>query len=181
MAERSLLSLARRVGAALKAQGLMLATAESCTGGWVAQIMTSVAGSSEWFERGFVTYSDVSKEEMLGVSSQTLKQHGAVSEATVREMAAGALARSRAQVAVAISGIAGPTGGTPVKPVGLVYLAWARAGGEMRADTRNFRGARNAVRRQSVAAALEGVLALLEAGAMPSAGERGRTDLRPPM
>src|SRR5512146_130710 len=113
-----LIALATRVGAQLKAQGMMLAAAESCTGGWVAQALTAIAGSSEWFERGFVTYSDAAKQERLGVNAATLAAHGAVSEHTAREMAAGALARSRAQVALAITGIAGPSGGTAQKPVG---------------------------------------------------------------
>src|SRR3990167_4753638 len=110
--------LAAQVGGALKAHGLMLATAESCTGGGVAQAITGVAGSSAWFERGFVTYSNLAKQQMLDVSEATLGQHGAVSEAVVREMVAGALANSAAQVALAVSGIAGPEGGTPDKPVG---------------------------------------------------------------
>lgn len=112
--------LAAQVGGLLKAHGLKLVTAESCTGGGVAQAITDVAGSSAWFERGFITYSDLSKQQMLGVSEATLSQHGAVSEAVVREMVAGALANSAAQVALAVSGIAGPDGGTPDKPVGTV-------------------------------------------------------------
>ncbi|MDE2311380.1 MAG: nicotinamide-nucleotide amidohydrolase family protein, partial [Betaproteobacteria bacterium] len=116
--------LAAQVGGLLKAQGLMLATAESCTGGGVAQAITDVAGSSAWFERGFIAYSNQAKQQMLGVSEATLNQHGAVSEATVREMAAGALQRSGAHVALAVSGIAGPDGGTPDKPVGTVWFAW---------------------------------------------------------
>ena len=105
--------IANRVGEQLKSQRLVLATAESCTGGWVAQAVTSVAGSSDWFDRGFVTYSNAAKREMLGVRDETLARHGAVSEETAREMAAGALAASRAHVALAITGIAGPAGGTP--------------------------------------------------------------------
>lgn len=104
--------IANRVGEQLKSQRLVLATAESCTGGWVAQAVTSVAGSSDWFDRGFVTYSNAAKREMLGVRDETLARHGAVSEETAREMAAGALAASRAHVALAITGIAGPAGGT---------------------------------------------------------------------
>jgi len=136
----------------------MLATAESCTGGWIAQAITSVAGSSEWFERGFVTYSNDSKREMLGVRAATLARHGAVSEATAREMATGALKRSRAQIAVAVTGVAGPGGGTRKKPVGMVCFAWATKKGGARSATRRFRGGRESVRRQSVVAALEGVL-----------------------
>ena len=118
-------TFARSVGHELKKQGLLLTTAESCTGGWVAQIVTSVSGSSEWFERGFVTYTNISKREMLGVKTTILSRHGAVSEPTARAMAEGALANSHAQVAVAITGIAGPTGGTPEKPVGLVFIGLA--------------------------------------------------------
>src|SRR3990170_5584893 len=111
--------LARQVGQALKRHGLMLATAESCTGGWVAQAVTSVSGSSEWFDRGFVTYSNQAKCEMLGVRPETLAAHGAVSEPTAREMATGALEHSGAGVAVAVTGVAGPTGGSPEKPGGM--------------------------------------------------------------
>jgi nicotinamide-nucleotide amidase len=150
--------IAHRVGEQLKDKGLLLATAESCTGGWVAQAVTSVAGSSEWFDRGFVTYSNDAKREMLGVRAETLERHGAVSEETAREMAAGALAASRAHVAVAITGVAGPTGGTPQKPVGMVCFAWAVRGGAIDAATRRFEGDREAVRRQSVMFGLQGVL-----------------------
>ncbi|MFZ5557708.1 MAG: CinA family protein [Pseudomonadota bacterium] len=156
--------LAAKVGEALRARGWLLATAESCTGGWIAQAATSVSGSSEWFERGFVTYSNAAKQEMLGVREATLARAGAVSEATVAEMAAGALARSRAQVAVAVSGVAGPTGGTPAKPVGMVCFAWAWPAGT-RSETRHIPGDREAVRRQSVAVALEGVLRIAGEGA----------------
>jgi nicotinamide-nucleotide amidase len=150
--------IAHRVGEQLKDKGLLLATAESCTGGWVAQAVTAVAGSSEWFDRGFVTYSNDAKREMLGVGAETLERHGAVSEETAREMAAGALAASRAQVAVAITGVAGPTGGTPQKPVGMVCFAWAVRGGATESATRRFEGDREAVRRQSVMFGLQGVL-----------------------
>jgi nicotinamide-nucleotide amidase len=150
--------IARRVGEQLKAKGLVLATAESCTGGWVAQAVTAVAGSSEWFDRGFVTYSNDAKREMLGVRAETLDRHGAVSEETAREMAAGALAASRAQLAVAITGIAGPAGGTAQKPVGVVCFAWARRGVPIESATQRFDGDREAVRRQSVLFGLQGVL-----------------------
>jgi nicotinamide-nucleotide amidase len=139
----------------------MLATAESCTGGWIAEAVTMVPGSSDWFERGFVTYTYISKREMLGVKEATLEKHGAVSEDVVREMAQGALARSHAQVAVAVSGVAGPSGGTPDKPVGTVYFAWGMKNGEPRSETKRFAGDREAVRRQSVEHALTGVLAML--------------------
>ena len=157
-----LTTLVTLVGAKLRAKGLMLTTAESCTGGWVAQAVTTIAGSSDWFERGFVTYSDAAKQEMLGVSARTLAARGAVSEQTAREMAIGALAHSRAQVALAITGIAGPGGGSADKPVGTVCFAWALKSGAVSAATRLFKGDRESVRRQSVIAALQGVLELLE-------------------
>jgi len=158
MTTDSLTSLPVRVGARLKASGLRLATAESCTGGWVAQAVTSVSGSSDWFDRGFVTYSNEAKREMLGVRAETLQRSGAVSEETAREMASGALAASRAQIAVAVTGVAGPTGGTPQKPVGMVCFAWARSGGGVESATRHFPGDREQVRRESVIWALAGVL-----------------------
>jgi nicotinamide-nucleotide amidase len=155
--------LAAMVGQRLKAAGAWLVTAESCTGGWVAQAVTSVPGSSEWFERGFITYSNAAKEEMLGVKGATLERHGAVSEETAREMALGALQQSRGTIAVAVTGVAGPTGGTAAKPVGLVCFAWATPG-ETRIESRHFAGDRESVRRQSVEHALQGVLELLESG-----------------
>ncbi|MDP2397039.1 MAG: CinA family protein [Burkholderiales bacterium] len=163
MPDKVLYELAAKLGAALKAQCLMLATAETCTGGWVAQAVTAVPGSSQWFERGFVAYTYISKREMLGVSQDTLGAHGAVSEPVVREMVAGALANSHAQVAVAVSGTAGPGGGTPQKPVGTVCLAWGVKNGEPRSATLHISGDREAVRRAAVQAALEGVLKLLPA------------------
>ena len=153
--------LARRVGERLKAANAMLATAESCTGGWAAQVVTSVAGSSAWFDRGFITYSDAAKQELLGVRAETLRSHGAVSEQTAREMARGALERSKATLALSITGVAGPSGGTREKPVGMVCFAWSR-GGEVRSETRHLPGDRESVRRQSVILALEGVLRTLE-------------------
>jgi len=162
MASDTLTTLATLVGAKLKAQGVMFAAAESCTGGWVAQAVTAIAGSSGWFDRGFVTYSDAAKQEMLGVSARTLASHGAVSEETAREMAAGALAHSRAQVAVAITGVAGPGGGSPEKPVGMVCFAWAVKDRAPGAQTRHFKGNRESVRRQSVIFALQGTLELLD-------------------
>ena len=154
----TLTTLAALVGERLKDRGVKLAAAESCTGGWVAQAVTSVSGSSDWFERGFVTYSNDAKREMLGVRAETLDRFGAVSEETAREMALGALAASRAQFAVAITGVAGPTGGTPAKPVGMVCLAWASLEGAVDTVTRHFAGNREEVRRQSVICALQGVL-----------------------
>ena len=160
MTDPELYALAEQVGRALKAKGLMMTAAESCTGGWIAQAMTAVPGSSEWFERGFVTYTNIAKQEMLGVNLATLEAHGAVSEPTVREMAQGALARSHAQVAVSVSGVAGPSGGTPQKPVGTVCFGWGLIGGAAQSATLHFDGDREAVRRQSVAYALQRVLAL---------------------
>jgi nicotinamide-nucleotide amidase len=155
--------LARTLGERLKRSNEVLVTAESCTGGWAAQVVTSVAGSSAWFERGFVTYSDAAKQQVLGVRAQTLRTHGAVSEETAREMARGALERSQATVALAITGVAGPGGGSAEKPVGTVCFAWAR-GSEVRSETRRLPGDRESVRRQSVVLALEGVLRALAGG-----------------
>ena len=165
MDDRALLLLAGHVGIDLIQQGLMLASAESCTGGWLGQAITSKRGSSAWYERGFITYSVVSKQEMLGVSAATLKQHGTVSEQTAQEMAAGAISHSHAQVAVAITGIAGPDGGTAEKPVGMVCFAWAKKDSLALSATRHFSGDREAVRRQAVAAALQGVIDLLRESA----------------
>jgi nicotinamide-nucleotide amidase len=155
--------LARRLGEKLKHARALLAAAESCTGGWAAQVVTSVAGSSAWFERGFVTYSNDAKREMLGVRPETLAAHGAVSEETAREMARGALARSKASLALAITGVAGPGGGSADKPVGMVCFAWASPD-RVHSETRHFSGDRKSVREQSVARALEGVLEHLERG-----------------
>jgi nicotinamide-nucleotide amidase len=155
--------LAKEVGQLLKKSGQMLVTAEYCTGGWAAQVVTSIAGSSDWFERGFVTYSNDAKHELLNVSKNTLKNHGAVSEQTAREMALGALGRSKATLALAITGVAGPSGGSKDKPVGTVCFAWARQGSPARSATRHFKGDRESVRRQSVVHALEGVMELLDA------------------
>ncbi|OGT04754.1 MAG: damage-inducible protein CinA [Gallionellales bacterium RIFCSPLOWO2_02_60_31] len=153
--------LAAQVGGLLKSHGLTLATAESCTGGGVAYAITDVAGSSAWFERGFITYSNLAKQQMLGVSEATLIQHGAVSEAVVREMVAGALANSAAQLALAVSGIAGPEGGTPDKPVGTVWFAWGIKHGATHAQRHQIDGNRAAVRAQAVRIALQGALDLL--------------------
>ena len=161
MPDPTLYELAERVGHALKTRGLMLATAESCTGGWIAEAVTMVPGSSEWFERGFVTYTYISKREMLGVQGDTLEQHGAVSEEVVRQMAEGAIARSHAQIAIAVSGVAGPGGGSPQKPVGTVCFAWALRRVRTESGTRHFSGDRESVRRQSVIHGLERALELL--------------------
>ena len=153
--------LAAQVGAALKTHGMMLITAESCTGGGVAQAITEVAGCSEWFERGFVTYSNLSKQQMLGVSEATLKQYGAVSEAVVREMVAGALANSTSNIALSVSGIAGPDGGTAEKPVGTVWFAWGIKHGVTIAQRHLLKGNRAEVRAQAVNIALQGISDLL--------------------
>jgi nicotinamide-nucleotide amidase len=153
--------LAERVGRHLRKEGRRAVTAESCTGGWVSKALTDIAGSSDWFVEGFVTYSNESKVRRLGVPRALLRRHGAVSEATVRAMAAGALRRSDVQVAVAVTGIAGPGGAVPGKPVGTVWLGWAtRRRGAIRVATelRHFRGDRETVRRKSVRAALQGLL-----------------------
>jgi nicotinamide-nucleotide amidase len=162
-ADQEIFALSERVGQKLRGVGRRLATAESCTGGWVAKACTDVAGSSQWLECGFVTYSNAAKVRDIGVSERTLVDHGAVSEPTVREMAAGALRVSGADVAVAISGIAGPDGGTPTKPVGTVWfgLAWKRgADVVVTAERQLFGGDRELVRRCSVKRALEMVLAI---------------------
>ena len=153
--------LSAQVGAALKSHGLMLVTAESCTGGGVAQAVTDIAGSSAWFERGFVTYSNHAKQQMLGVSATTLLQHGAVSEAVVREMVSGALAHSTAQISLAVSGIAGPDGGSLDKPVGTVWFAWGMTSGACVARRYVLAGNRAQVRQQAVELALQGILELL--------------------
>ena len=150
-------ALARRVGKRLKAGRARLVTAESCTGGWIAQAVTAIPGSSAWFERGFVTYSNAAKRELLGVKQRTLRKFGAVSEETAREMAKGALQNSRGTIAVAVTGVAGPTGGSDEKPVGMVCFAFATSR-MISSESRRFKGKRESVRRQSVIHALKGVL-----------------------
>lgn len=157
-------SAARRLGAALAARGARVAVAESCTGGWVAKALTDVAGSSAWFERGFVTYSNDAKIDMLAVPAGLIAGHGAVSEPVARAMADGARRRSGAELAVAVSGIAGPDGGTLDKPVGTVCFAWADRD-TVQSGQCHFAGDREAVRRLSVAHALEGLLARASIGA----------------
>ena len=161
MTDDELTDLAAQLSRALQAREWKLTTAESCTGGWVAKLLTDIAGSSAWFERGFVTYSNAAKQELLDVRAVTLKDFGAVSEQTAREMVTGALAHSPAEVALAITGIAGPGGGTPDKPVGLVWFAWARRSGALRVAQQQFSGDRETVRRQAVATALQGALRVL--------------------
>ncbi len=155
-------ALAARLGALAIARGAVLATAESCTGGLVAGAITAVAGSSAWFDRGFVTYSNAAKTALLGVPAAVIERDGAVSEATARAMATGALAGSDATLAVAVTGIAGPGGGTAAKPVGTVCFAWAARDGAVEATTQHFPGNRAAVRRASVAAALAGLARRLQ-------------------
>ncbi len=157
-------SLASQLGRALLARDYMVTAAESCTGGLVAAAMTDIAGSSGWFERGFVTYSNHAKVEMLGIAADLIETHGAVSEEVARAMADGALLESRAQIAVAITGVAGPGGGTRDKPVGTVCFAWAEMEQPVASETMHFDGDREQVREQSVQHALGGLLLRALAG-----------------
>ena len=157
VADADLFEPARRAGSLLKGLGLRLTTAESCTGGWVAKVITDVAGSSQWFERGLIVYSNAAKMELLGVSADTLATYGAVSREVAVEMARGAVARAPAEVGLAVTGVAGPDGGTPAKPVGLVWLAWYRAGTAPVTFEGHFQGGREAIRREAVMAALRGL------------------------
>ncbi|MBW0170099.1 MAG: CinA family protein [Hydrogenophaga sp.] len=150
-------ALVAQLARELKARGLMMATAESCTGGLIAGACTEVSGSSEWFERGFVTYSNEAKHELLGVPAELIAQHGAVSEPVARAMAAGAVAHSPTQLAVAVTGVAGPTGGSPAKPVGTVWFGWATPAGVF-TEHQRFDGDRSAVRQATVRHALAGLL-----------------------
>ena len=156
-----LYQLSEQVGQRLLAGNLFLVTAESCTGGWVSQCITDIAGSSQWFDRGFVTYTNQSKKDMLGVSEQTLSRFGAVSEQTVAEMVQGALKNSQADVAIAVSGIAGPGGGSLEKPVGLVWHAWTTRNSQPVTQSEHYLGSRQQVREQAVETALNGILRLL--------------------
>lgn len=153
-----LISLAEQLGEKMRSQGAYLVTAESCTGGWVAQIITAVPGSSQWYDRGFITYTNVSKHELLGVCNETLDEHGAVSAETVLQMAEGALLQSHAKYSVAVSGIAGPDGGTAAKPVGTVFLAWGVAQQATRTEKKLFHGSRDDIRQAAVVAALKGLI-----------------------
>lgn len=155
MTDSELMQLSEQVGQALKARGATVTTAESCTGGWVAKVITDIAGSSAWFERGFVTYSNEAKAQMIGVREETLAQHGAVSEPVVVEMAIGALKAARADYAVSISGIAGPDGGSEESLSAFVWFAFATARGEGITRRECFSGDRDAVRRQATAYALQ--------------------------
>ena len=154
----AIIEAARALGELLSARHLVASTAESCTGGMIAAAITDIAGSSGWFDRGFVTYSNEAKREMLGVDDDVLVRTGAVSEATAAAMVQGALARSRADVAVAVTGIAGPGGATPGKPVGTVCFAWARRGGTVVTSTEHFPGERAAVRAAAVRTGLAGLM-----------------------
>ncbi|PSW08043.1 nicotinamide-nucleotide amidase [Photobacterium rosenbergii] len=155
------MALAQQVGLALAQRNWVAVTAESCTGGGVSTAITDIAGSSAWFDRAFVTYSNEAKQEMLGVREQTLSEFGAVSEAVVAEMALGALAQSRGDIAVAISGIAGPGGGSKEKPVGTVCFGWADHTGKLKVETCLFAGDRQEVRQQAVEKALSGLISLM--------------------
>ena len=157
MADAELYRLAEKVGIALKDEGLMLATAESCTGGWIGEIITAVPGSSEWFDRGFITYSNNSKQEILGVQEDTLTKFGAVSEETVIEMAVGAAQSAKLKVALSVSGIAGPGGALPGKPIGMVCFAW-KVKDKTESKTDYFAGDRSQVRYQAVVYSLQGLL-----------------------
>ena len=152
--QRQVETLAKR----LADRGWTLATAESCTGGWIAKCCTDRAGSSAWFERGFVTYSDQAKQDLLGVQAETLRTDGAVSEAVAKHMAEGARRRAGVDAALSVTGIAGPTGGSKDKPVGTVWFGWALGAQPAEAEIMYFEGGRDAVRRQTVAHALAGLL-----------------------
>ena len=160
VSDAALQALAEQVGEAAHRHHHRLVTAESCTGGWIAKTLTDIAGASEWFESGMAAYSYEAKQALLGVQPLTLEEHGAVSRETVIEMVSGALVHSGASLAVAVTGIAGPGGGTEDKPVGTVWIAWKKRGGYAAAELFRFDGNREAVRRQSVAAALRGLEAL---------------------
>lgn len=161
LTDAALQRLAEQLGEAALSHHHTLVTAESCTGGWIAKTLTDIAGSSAWFECGLVAYSYEAKQALLGVRPETLEHHGAVSREAVLEMVSGALVHSGASLAVAVTGIAGPGGGTADKPVGTVWVAWKRRGGYPNAEVFHFEGDRDAVRRQTVAAALRGLGALI--------------------
>jgi nicotinamide-nucleotide amidase len=156
--DEQLRHLAGELGDRLRQAKSMLACAESCTGGFVSKVITDIPGSSEWYDRGFVTYSNQAKQELLGVPAETIAEHGAVSEPTARAMAAGAIRHSQAQITLAITGIAGPGGARLDKPVGMVCFGWASRDGRLESETQQISGDRDAVRRQAVLHALQGVL-----------------------
>ena len=156
--ENELFKLAEGLGQSLKVNGYKITTAESCTGGWIAQAITEIPGSSAWFDRGFVTYSNNAKVQMIGVNPQTLAQYGAVSAEVAQQMAAGALANSESDWAIAVTGIAGPDGGSEEKPVGTVYVAWQSKIGFSKVERLQLSGNRHQIRRQTVILAMEGML-----------------------
>ena len=160
--DAALHQLAEQVGNLLRVNRHMVCTAESCTGGWIAKMITDIPGCSDWFDCGLAAYSYEAKQALLGVRQETLMQHGAVSRETVLEMVSGALITSGATLAVAVTGIAGPTGGTAEKPVGVVWVGWKRRGRYPIAEPFHFLGDREAIRRQTVAAALRGLLAIAD-------------------
>ena len=159
--ESELIALSAQTGALLESSGRMLVTAESCTGGWVGKVLTDTPGSSAWYVGGLITYNNAMKQVLLGVLADTLNTHGAVSEPVVREMAHGAMECSEANIALAISGVAGPGGGTAEKPVGLVCIGWLLDDGTALQTTCRFPGDREEVRARAVAAALRGLIELL--------------------
>jgi nicotinamide-nucleotide amidase len=161
MTEDDITALARQLGRVAKRRKVEVTTAESCTGGGLAAAITRISGSAKWFDRGFVTYANDAKQQMLGVSPETLKRFGAVSEEVAREMAVGALRNSPSDVSVSITGIAGPTGATPGKPVGLVWFAWAVRDGPVQSRSFHFKGGRVEVRMQAVYIALRGLIDLI--------------------
>jgi nicotinamide-nucleotide amidase len=161
MNEDDVTLMAQEMGKVARRHGIFVATAESCTGGGIAAAITRIPGSAKWFDRGFVTYHNLAKHQMLGVRQETLHKHGAVSEEVAREMAAGALRRSQATVTVAVTGIAGPGGGTRAKPVGTVWFAWAAKNNAVQSRMFRFRGDRFEVQRQTIAMALQGIIDLL--------------------
>lgn len=161
----SIAAIVETLAQQLKAAGQRLAVAESCTGGGIAAVLTDLAGSSEWFERGVVSYSNQAKQDLLGVPEAVLQFHGAVSQATALAMVGGLLVRAPVDWTLAVTGIAGPGGGSPDKPVGTVWIAWARRDGPAWAECFHFDGDRGAVRAQTVNAALAGLLAALQRAA----------------
>lgn len=156
--DKQLSALADQLGCYLLSNGKTLATAESCTGGWIAKVITDIPGSSAWFDRGFVTYCNKAKQQMLGLRAETLEQYGAVSAETAREMVGGALTQSDADCAVAVTGIAGPDGGSLEKPVGTVFIAWQNKGEAARVIKKQFSGDRQQIRERTVKIAIEGCM-----------------------
>lgn len=158
----NLIGLAEQLGEKMRVQNAHVVTAESCTGGWIGQVITAVPGSSQWYDRGFISYTNIAKQELLGVHHEALTEYGAVSEEVVKQMAEGALLHSHAEYSIAVSGIAGPGGGTLEKPVGTVCLAWSGIRKITRTEKKLFHGNRKDIRQATVAAALEGLISFLE-------------------